>query len=178
MPLPTPSSLSAFGEAHDLALEIGEGDRTALALRLALPVVGDLVAVPGLDVAVDAVEADVELAADVPLRVRQVPLVELLERLEPGDALAALGLPELLEVAVVDLGLRIGLGGELRRRRVPPLLEQEGVDRMGAFRHSFPSRNVGWRRIRVLGQETSKNGQRRMAAIPPTTSPTAAALNA
>ena len=69
--------LERVGEAHDLALEIGERDRPALVLGLALPVVGDLVADPGLDVAVDAVEADVELAADVPLRVRQVPLVEL-----------------------------------------------------------------------------------------------------
>ena len=56
--------------------------------------------------------------------------------------LARLRLPELLEVALVDLGLRVGLRGELRRRGIPPLLEQERVDRMGAFRHSFPSRNV------------------------------------
>ena len=86
-----------------------------LVLGLALPVVGDLLAVPGLDVAVDAVEADVELAAEVPLRVRRLPLEELGERLEPGDPLAALGLPELLEVALVDLRLRVRLRGELRR---------------------------------------------------------------
>jgi hypothetical protein len=46
-------------------------------------VIGDPVAVAGLDVAVDAVEADVELAAEEPLRVRRLPLVEVGERLEP-----------------------------------------------------------------------------------------------
>ena len=132
--------LERVREAHHLGLEVGEGDRPPLVLGLALPVVGDLVAEPRLDVAVDAVEADVELAAEVPLRVRQVPLVELGERLEPGDPLAALRLPELLEAALVDLRLRDRLGGELRRRRIPPLLEQERVDRVGAFRHCFPPR--------------------------------------
>ena len=47
-----------------------------------------------LDVAVDAVVGDVERAAEVPLRVRELPLVELREGLEPADALAALALPE------------------------------------------------------------------------------------
>ena len=114
MPLPTPSRLSAFAKLDDLALEVGEGDRPAVVLGLAFPVVGDLVALPGLDVAVDAVEADVELAAEVPLRVRRLPVEELGERLEPGDALARLGLPELLEVALVDVRLRVGLRGEVR----------------------------------------------------------------
>jgi hypothetical protein len=50
-------------------------------------VVGDLVAVAGGDVAVDAVVADVELAADEPLRVRRLPVedgVPVLEPLELG----------------------------------------------------------------------------------------------
>ena len=103
-----------------------------VALRLALPVVGDPVAEPRLDVAVDAVVGDVELAAEVPLRVRQLPLVELRERLEPGDALAALALPELLEVALVDVRLRDRERGELGRRRIAPLLDEDRLDRVVA----------------------------------------------
>ena len=74
-----------------------------LAGRLALPVIGDPVAEPRLDVTVDAVVGDVELAAEIPLRVRQLPVVELAERLEPRHALAAVVLPERLERLVVDL---------------------------------------------------------------------------
>ena len=48
----------------------------ALADGLPLEVVGDLVAAPRLDVAVEAVVGDVQLPADVPLRVRQLPLEE------------------------------------------------------------------------------------------------------
>jgi hypothetical protein len=92
-------------------------------------VIGDLVAEPVLDVAVDAVEADVELAAEVPLRIRRLPLVKLRERLEPGDPLVGLGLPELVEVAFVDVGLRVRLRGELRRRREAPLLLLHRLDR-------------------------------------------------
>jgi hypothetical protein len=70
-------------------------------------------------VTVDAVEADVELAAQVPLRVGRLPFVELRKRLEPGDALTAFGLPELIEVPLVDLGPRAcaakPLGGGYRR---------------------------------------------------------------
>jgi hypothetical protein len=82
-------------------------------------------------VPVDAVEADVELAAEKPLRVRRLPLVELLERLEPGDTLARLGFPELLEVALVDLGLRVRLRGEVLGRRIAALLEEDRLDRVG-----------------------------------------------
>ena len=75
----------------------------ALVDRLALEVERDLVAEPRLDVAVEAVVGDVEPAADVPLRVRKVPLQERRERLEPGDPLATLALPELLERDFVDV---------------------------------------------------------------------------
>src|SRR5204863_6436301 len=104
--------------------------RAPLVLRLGLPVVGDLAAVALGDVAVDAVEADVELAAEVPLRVRRLPFVELGERLEPGEALPALGLPEVLPVALVDLRLRIGPPRELDVGRIAPLLEEHRVDRV------------------------------------------------
>src|SRR5204862_7332019 len=97
--------------------------------------------VPGFDVPVNAVEADVELAADVPLRVRRLPLQELVEGLEPGNALAPLRLPEVLEAALVDVRLRVRLAGELGIRRVTPLLEEHGLDRLllrGLSRHWLP----------------------------------------
>jgi hypothetical protein len=114
--------------ADHLSGQVGVGELAPVAVRLALPVEGDAVAVAGLDVAVEAVVGDVELAAEVPLRVREVPLVELRERLEPRHALAAFTLPERLEAVVVDRGLRVCLRGELGGRRVAPLLEEEGVD--------------------------------------------------
>jgi hypothetical protein len=82
-------------------------------------------------VPIDAVEADIQLAAEKPLRVGRLPFVELLERLEPGDALAPLGFPELLEVALVDLGLRVRLRGEVLGRRITTLLEEDRLDRVG-----------------------------------------------
>src|SRR5207248_8463763 len=120
--------LQPVGEADDLPLQTGEGELTPLALRLALPEVGGLVAVAGLDVPVDAVEADVQLAAEEPLGVRQVPLQERVEGLEPAHALPRLCLPELLPVALVDVGGGVRLRGELLGRRIPSLLQEERVD--------------------------------------------------
>src|SRR5262249_41644580 len=88
--------------------------------RLAFPVERDLVARARLDVAIDAVEANVELAAEVPLRVRRLPPVQLGERLEPRQPLPSLAVPELLERDVVDVGLGVGAcapgGGSSRWR--------------------------------------------------------------
>src|SRR5947209_8738589 len=117
--------LERVREPDDVALEVGERDRPPLIRRLTLPVVGDLVAQSSLDMPVDAVEADVELAAEVPLCVRRLPLEELRKRLEPGDALAPLPLPELLHREVVDVGLRVRLRSELLRRWIRPLLEEK-----------------------------------------------------
>ena len=96
---------------------------------LALPVERDLLARARLDVPVDAVEADVELAAEVPLRVRRLPGVELRERLEPREPLASLPLPELLERDVVDVRLGVRLRGEFGRGRIAPLLDEHRLDR-------------------------------------------------
>ena len=68
--------LERVREADDLSLKVCEGDLAPVVLGLALPEVGDLAAVSRLDVAVDAVEADVELPADLPLRVRRFPFEE------------------------------------------------------------------------------------------------------
>ena len=66
--------------------------------RLALPVVGHLVAPAGLDVAVEAVVGHVELAADEPLGEGQVPLADRVATARPGEELAGLAGPERLEV--------------------------------------------------------------------------------
>ena len=138
-PLPHPELLQAVGELDDLALEAGEGNGPAIVGGLALPVVGDLAAEPGLDVAVDAVEADVERAAEVPPGVGRLPLEQRRERVEPRHSLTARGLPELLEVPVVDVGLRVRLRGEPRGRRVAPLLPQQVGDR--PLFHAYGSRS-------------------------------------
>ena len=109
--------LERVGRLLDLALEVGVGDRPRVA-RLADPVVGDLVAEAVLDVAVDAVVGDVQLAADEPLRERQVPLerrrrtasiqvMRLAGELRPEGLGVALGL-------VVEVRGRVGLRGERR----------------------------------------------------------------
>jgi hypothetical protein len=121
----------------DVALEVGIGDRARVALRFALPVVGDPVAEARVDVSVDAVVGDVELPAEVPLRVRQLPLVERRERLEPRHALASFALPELVEVAFVDIGLSDGERGEVGRRRVAPLLDEDRLDRAAHSSKSY-----------------------------------------
>ena len=69
-----------------------------------------------LDVAVDAVEADVELAAEVPLRVRRLPLESSSNGSNHVTRVAALRLPELLEVALVDVGLGVRLRARTRGR--------------------------------------------------------------
>jgi hypothetical protein len=132
-PLLDAELLQAVREANDLRLEVGEGELAPVVDRLAFPVVGDLAAVPRLDVAVDAVEADVELPAEVPLRVRRIPLQELRPGLEPGDALS-LPCPQLLEPELVEILLRIRLGGEVRRRRIAPLLQEHRFDRSALLR--------------------------------------------
>ena len=125
------------GGLLDLALEVGVGDRPGVA-GLADPVVGDLVAEPALDVPVDAVVGDVELAADEPLGERQVPLERRLERLDPVEPLAGEIRPEGLGIGLgagVQVGRRVGLGGEGRVRRKGPVLGQEILDlgRRGRF---------------------------------------------
>jgi hypothetical protein len=59
----------------------------AIAQRFALPVEGNPVTIAGLDVTVNAVVANVQLAAEVPLRVPERPVKKLVEGLEPGDPL-------------------------------------------------------------------------------------------
>ena len=110
--------LQHVGEALDLGEQLGVGDRAGVA-RLALEVDGDLVALAGGDVAVEAVVGDVELAADEPLGERQLPLADGVPLGVPVEQLARLLGPEALVV----------LGGLV----VHPRARDEGValDRLG-----------------------------------------------
>ncbi len=107
-----PQLLQAVGKPDHLALEFAEGDLAAIVIWLAFPEIGNLVLVAMLHMPVDAVVANVELPADIPLCVRRLPLVQLLPGLEPGDAFRLLG-PELVETPLVDVRLRVGLPAEL-----------------------------------------------------------------
>src|SRR5262245_1700187 len=131
--------LEGVREALHLLEQLRVGDRAGVA-GLALPVVGDLAAVPSVDVPVDAVGADVQLPADEPLREREVPFEDRLPLLVPVEEVGGLAGPEAFGVAlrlVVDLG--VGDVGRLlepgRRRERPPLCEQR-FD--GGFRHCSP----------------------------------------
>jgi hypothetical protein len=78
-------------------------------------VVGDLVAVPGFDVSVDAVVCDVQPAAHEPLRERRIPLQDAVEASRPAQPFGLLR-PERLAV-----GIRSGvpvLGGVRLRREL------------------------------------------------------------
>src|SRR5262249_22563865 len=102
--------------------------------RLALPDEGGLVlAWPG-QVAVEAVIADVDLAAGEPLGVRLVPHQDLVPALEPVQRRRLFG-PEALggvvgappELLVVGRAVDVGLGGETGRRgELARLLEHAG----------------------------------------------------
>ena len=109
------------GGLGDLVLELGVGDGAGVA-RLALEVDGDPVAVAGLDVPVDAVVRDVELAVREPLGERRVRPVQRLGRLlGPGQPPGLLG-PEAEPVSLgllVRLRRDVGVRGELGRRREP-----------------------------------------------------------
>ena len=80
------------GAGH-LALQLGVADRAAVA-ALALEVQGDLVAAPGVDVPVDAVDGDVECAALEPGRARDRQRAVLLRdgRLPPPPIARVFGM--------------------------------------------------------------------------------------
>src|SRR5215471_18175518 len=102
---------------------------------------------------VDAVEADVQPPAQIPLRIRQLPLIQPRERLEPRHPLTTLALPELLEAQVVDLRLRIRPRRKLGRRRIAPLLGQHRLDRLSARVRHLSSSSSG-RKMKEHGGAT------------------------
>ena len=132
-PLADAELLQRVREADDLALQLCVCELAPLVRGLALPEVGHPVAEPGLDVPVDAVVRDVELAAEIPLRIGQLPLVEVAERLEPGHALAALAPPRTprrraRRCPACAFACAANSGG----RRIPPLLDEDRLDRAAA----------------------------------------------
>jgi len=113
-----------------LAMEVGERQRPFVT-GLADPVEGDLVAVPGLDVPIDAVLRDVELAALEPLRERRLPGERPGERLVPAQLLPGQVRPEGLVVGIrghIEVRTSVGLGLELRARRECLPLAHEILD--------------------------------------------------
>ena len=164
-PLADAELLEHVRHPDDLRLQLGVGERAPLALGLALPVIGHPLAEPRLDVPVDAVVRDVELAAQVPLRIGQLPLEQVAERLEPGHALAALGLPEVLDGTAVDVRLRVRLGRELRRGRIPPLLDEDRLDRLPAGKLAHSSRSYG--KSVSTSQPSSVTSRRSSTRAPP-----------
>ena len=115
--------LEHVGEALHLVEQLGVGDRAGVA-RLALEVDRHLVAAAGGDVAVEAVVADVELAADEPLGERQLPLADRLPLRRPVEQLGRLAGPEplvvlgglVVEEGADDEGIALDLpgGGNVR----------------------------------------------------------------
>src|SRR5207245_9844750 len=102
----------------------------------------------GRDVAAEALVADVELAADEPLRVRRPPVKRLLARLEPRQ----LAGPRFPEPHGVAGGLRVDRRlvderppDEVPGRRESPLLPEQGLDRYPrvAFRLRHGSSSSG-----------------------------------
>src|SRR4051794_26019319 len=97
-----PADAAAFErvrEPLDIAQELGIGDVALLPL-LAVPVEGDSLAIARLDVTVEAVVGDVQLAVLEPLVERWVRVVQdLLGLREPVKELARLLGPERLEVS-------------------------------------------------------------------------------
>ena len=143
-PFFTPEVDQRVGRLADHVLELGVGDVAGVVLRLADPVVGDAVALSGLDVPVDAVVRRVERAADVPLGERRVVPVEHAVPLRlPRQPLGGL-LPERDGVRVrlvVGVGLDVGVRREVGGGLEPALLvEQVG---QGFFAHDFVSSRAG-----------------------------------
>ena len=106
--------LERVGETLDVAVQVGVGDVALLPL-LAAPVVGDAVAVAGLDVAVEALRRGVQSPVGEPLVEGRVGVVEALAR---------------LDVPVEQL-LRLAPSTRPRGRRRPPRRSWVGPERIG-----------------------------------------------
>ena len=134
--------LERVGEALDVAVQVGVGDVALLPL-LAAPVVGDAVAVAGLDVAVEALRRGVQPPVGEPLVEGRVGVVEPLARLDvPVEQLLRLRRPPGLGVGgrlLVDLRIRpervrpelLRRVELLDRRASPPTAAQDPCDYPG-----------------------------------------------
>ena len=105
--------LQHVGKRRHLAIEIVVGQRSAIA-GLAFPDDRRLVAASAANVPVDAVDRDVQLSADEPLRVRRLPVEHLVPRPRPFELAGEL-CPEAFRIAF-GLGVdRFVAGVRLRR---------------------------------------------------------------
>ena len=115
------------GEAADLPVQVQVGEHPLVA-GLAFPDDGRLRPGVRLQVAVETVVSDVQLAPQKPLGERRVPLQHLVPPPEPVQPLR-LGGPEALPVPrglLVEALIRhVGPGGELGRRRETPVLVEK-----------------------------------------------------
>ncbi len=124
-------------EAADLVEQLGVRDGARVA-GLTFPVVRHAVAQSRGHMAVEAVGADVELAADEPLRIRRLPRVELVPRLHPVEPVALLR-PEGAEAllrggALVDRRVvQQRRGAKLGRGLEGAVLAQEVLDRLAGI---------------------------------------------
>jgi hypothetical protein len=126
------------GEALNFGVQFGVGEAANLA-GFAFPdergLLGALAAGFGIDVAIEAVVAQVEFAADEPLGPGQIPLEDLVPGLEPVQLAGHAG-PEclgivnglLVEGFVFGERADVGPGAELRRRGKHAVFAQRGVD--------------------------------------------------
>src|SRR5690606_21847658 len=141
--------------ALDLVGEFRVGDAAGVA-GLALPVDGDAVAVARLDVAVEAVVGDIQLAVVEPLRERRVrPVEDPSEGLAPAEQVAGLLAPEALAVgcgALVHRRVVDGVGDELLGRRELPRLIEEVVDLAA---HGTSLLCAGWWTCRGTSRDTA-----------------------
>ena len=127
-------SLEGVGEFLYFGVELGVGEAANLA-RLAFPDERGLVAARAVEMAVDAVVAEVELSADEPFGPGKVPFKHLVPRLEPVKFFGRFG-PEGFRVfdgffvqgLVLLKGLDVGLAGELFGRGKDAVFAKSGVE--------------------------------------------------
>src|ERR1700674_2540053 len=115
-----------IAELRDLAVKIPVRERPRVT-RLAFPDERRFIPTRSPNVPVNAVGGDVELSADEPLRMRRVPLENLLPGLDPFQLAGLLG-PKLLGIArglfVNRWRRNVGLPLELGRRVKFPVFRQ------------------------------------------------------
>jgi len=123
--------LQRVSELRHLVEQLLIGDDSGVT-GLALPVEGNLVAAAGEDMTVETVVRHVQLSAEEPLRVREVPLADTVPVPAPGDEFRRLTRPERF-VVLVALVVQLGPGYqrvllERSRRRELAVLEHQVID--------------------------------------------------
>src|SRR5579875_726954 len=124
-----------MGELADFTVQHLISEDTAVA-RFAFPDNGSLVATRTIEMAIEAIGTDVELAADEPLGVRLVPLQYFLPAAHPLQRFGLFS-PETLRIVLTILPeplvfghiFDVGSGSEFRRRGEYTLFLEDTEDR-------------------------------------------------